>query len=78
MRICVDCDRTIAGAYVVASHGDSMSGAGPDSYAHPPRSPECRPRRFPSVHETRTGETRLTDHSALSLTWASGRWRRCQ
>ncbi|MFF1964343.1 hypothetical protein ACFVW5_12140 [Streptomyces sp. NPDC058232] len=44
MRICVDCDRTIAGAYVVASHGDSMSGARPDSYAHPPRSPECRPR----------------------------------
>lgn len=42
MRICVD--RAIVGAYVVASHGDSMSGARPDSYAHPPCSPECRPR----------------------------------
>ncbi|WP_406425830.1 hypothetical protein [Streptomyces sp. NBC_01589] len=30
------------------------------------------------VHEPRTGETRLTDHSALSLTWPSGWWRRCQ
>ncbi|MET4647655.1 hypothetical protein ABID95_007424 [Streptomyces atratus] len=54
MRICVDCDRIIAGAYGVAAHGDSMSGARPDSYAHPPRSPECRPRspgkgRLPEV-----------------------------
>lgn len=41
--MCVDCDHEIIGAYVLASTGDSMSGARPDAYAHPPRSPACRP-----------------------------------
>lgn len=41
--ICVDCDQTITGAYVVVAHGDSMSAARQDWYAHPPRTPECRP-----------------------------------
>lgn len=42
--ICVDCDQTITGAYVVVAYGDSMSAARQDSYAHPPRTPECLPR----------------------------------
>lgn len=42
--ICVDCGRAINGPYVVATHGDSMSGARPDAYAHPPNSQECQPR----------------------------------
>ena len=41
--ICVDCDRTITGPAVVAAPGDSMSGARPDAYAHPPGSKECQP-----------------------------------
>lgn len=44
VMICVDCDQVITGAYVVVVHGDSMSGARQDSYAHPPRTPECLPR----------------------------------
>ncbi|MYQ53325.1 hypothetical protein F558DRAFT_06190 [Streptomyces sp. AmelKG-A3] len=42
--ICVDCDRTIVGPAVLAAAGQSMSGARPDMWAHPPRSPECQPR----------------------------------
>lgn len=42
--ICVDCDQVLTGAYVVVAYGDSMSAARQDSYAHPPRAPECRPR----------------------------------
>ncbi|MFJ8855129.1 hypothetical protein [Streptomyces sp. NPDC102437] len=41
--ICVDCDRTITGPYVIVSFGDSMSGAREDSHAHPAKSPECQP-----------------------------------
>lgn len=44
VMICVDCDQVITGAYVVIAYGDSMSAARQDSYAHPPRTPECRPR----------------------------------
>ncbi|MHC3532683.1 hypothetical protein ACLQ2M_32535 [Streptomyces sp. DT7] len=42
--ICVDCDQVITGAYVVVAYGDSMSAARQNSYAHPPRTPECLPR----------------------------------
>ncbi|MEV1088007.1 hypothetical protein [Streptomyces microflavus] len=42
--ICVDCDKTILGRAVLASQGDSMSGARPDAMAHPPGSLECKPR----------------------------------
>ncbi|MFD7867784.1 DUF6879 family protein [Streptomyces sp. NPDC059783] len=42
--ICADCDQGITGAYVVIAAGESMSAARQDSYAHPPRTPECRPR----------------------------------
>lgn len=44
MNICVDCGRVILGEAVTVAPGDSMSGARPDLRAHPPRSPECRPR----------------------------------
>lgn len=60
--ICVDCDRAIVGSYVVVSSGDSMSGARPDSYAHPPRSPECAPR-FPGKARLR----RLLDDPDLEV-----------
>ncbi|MFC9990947.1 hypothetical protein ACFXKV_17350 [Streptomyces globisporus] len=42
--ICVDCDKTILGRAVLASAGDSMSGARPDAMAHPPGSADCKPR----------------------------------
>lgn len=42
--ICIDCDQAIRGSYVVVAYGESMSAAREDSYAHPPRSPECLPR----------------------------------
>ncbi|MBK5994503.1 hypothetical protein ACFV2I_35700 [Streptomyces microflavus] len=41
--ICVDCDKTILGRAVLASDGDSMSGARPDAMAHPPGSQDCKP-----------------------------------
>lgn len=44
MNVCVDCGRVILGEAVTVAPGDSMSGARPDLRAHPPRSPECRPR----------------------------------
>ncbi|MEV5677095.1 hypothetical protein [Streptomyces sp. NPDC052179] len=42
--ICVDCDTSIVGPYVVATVGHSASAARPDANAHPPHSPECRPK----------------------------------
>ncbi|MCX4530838.1 hypothetical protein OHA79_39755 [Streptomyces sp. NBC_00841] len=42
--ICVDCDGAITGAYVVVAFGDSMSAARADSYAHAPKSLECKLR----------------------------------
>lgn len=42
--ICVDCDHTITGDYIIAAYGDSMSGARSDSYAHPPGTSDCKPR----------------------------------
>lgn len=38
-RICVDCDRSITGDFIVASEGFSASGAREDMYAHPPDDP---------------------------------------
>jgi hypothetical protein len=42
--ICVDCDQTITGPSVLVGPGESMSGARSPAYAHPPRSPQCRPK----------------------------------
>ncbi|MFC8723792.1 hypothetical protein [Streptomyces bacillaris] len=41
--ICVDCDRVIVGPSELVVAGDSMSGARPDAYAHPPGA-ICRPK----------------------------------
>ncbi|MGW2836877.1 hypothetical protein ACWCWD_03645 [Streptomyces sp. NPDC001493] len=43
-RICVDCDRSITGDFIVASEGFSASGAREDMYAHAPDDPACTAR----------------------------------
>ncbi|MEU9089939.1 nuclear transport factor 2 family protein [Streptomyces sp. NPDC087901] len=66
LMICVDCDLTINGPYIIAAPGDSMSGARPDAYVHPPRSTPCRPpdprkrelrRRLDQLAEARPSPT---------------------
>lgn len=51
--ICVFCDRAIKGRAVVASEGDSMSGARPPAYAHPEGSAECKRRPFLRTYPVR-------------------------